>query len=135
MEILGIGPLELLLIFLVALLVLGPGDMVKTGRTIGRLLNQLIKSQFWRTLTQAGRELRSLPTTLMREANLEDFNQEKLLGIPKQRILPKDGETSDFSEWFTPASLQKKAEEKILPPEIKKSPPQSDDSNDETSQT
>ena len=38
MEILGIGPLELIFILLIALIVLGPGDMVKTGRTIGRFL-------------------------------------------------------------------------------------------------
>ena len=35
MEFLGIGPLELLLIFVIILLILGPKDMIKTGNTIG----------------------------------------------------------------------------------------------------
>jgi Sec-independent protein translocase protein TatA len=38
MEILGIGPLELVFILLIAVIVLGPGDVVKTRRTIGRFL-------------------------------------------------------------------------------------------------
>jgi Sec-independent protein translocase protein TatA len=36
MDFLGVGPLELLFILLIALIVLGPNDMVKTGRTLGK---------------------------------------------------------------------------------------------------
>ena len=34
MEILGIGPLELFFILIIALIVLGPNDMVKAGRIL-----------------------------------------------------------------------------------------------------
>ena len=76
MEILGIGPLELLLIFLIALIVLGPGDMAKTGKTIGRFLHNVVTSQWWSGLRNTSRELRQLPYTLMREASLEDMGKE-----------------------------------------------------------
>jgi hypothetical protein len=36
MEILGIGPSELLFIVVLALIILGPRDMQKAGRTLGR---------------------------------------------------------------------------------------------------
>lgn len=71
MEILGIGLPELVFIMIIVLLVLGPKDMEKTGRTIGRWLNELINSDTWKVLRQGSRELRNLPTNLMREANLE----------------------------------------------------------------
>jgi len=69
MEILGVGPLELLLIFIIALVVLGPRDMVKAGRSIGRFLRRTILSPTWLKMQ---REIRNLPYQMMREAGLED---------------------------------------------------------------
>ena len=71
MEILGIGMPELIFIMIIVLLVLGPRDMQKAGRSIGRFLNQLIKSDTWKTLRKSALELRNIPTNLMREANME----------------------------------------------------------------
>lgn len=73
MEILGIGASELIFILLIAIIVLGPKDMQKAGKTIGRWLNQFVKSDSWKALQQASREIRNLPTNLMREANLEEL--------------------------------------------------------------
>jgi len=71
MEILGIGPSELVFIIIIALIVLGPKDMQKAGKTIGQWLNTLVKSDGWKIFQQTSRELRNLPTNLMREANME----------------------------------------------------------------
>lgn len=71
MEILGIGPSELVFIIIIALIVLGPRDMQKAGRTVGRWLNNLVRSDGWKAFQQTSREIRNLPTKLMREANLE----------------------------------------------------------------
>lgn len=71
MEFLGIGAPELIFILLIAIIVLGPKDMQKAGKTIGRWLNQLVRSEGWQALQQTSREIRKLPTTLMREANLD----------------------------------------------------------------
>ena len=75
MEILGIGASELLFILLIAIIVLGPKDMQKAGKTVGRWLNQFVRSDGWKALQRASKEIRSLPTSLMREANLEDLRE------------------------------------------------------------
>lgn len=72
MEILGIGPTELLFVFIIALILLGPKDMQKAGRTIGKWMNKVVTSDWWRTARETSRELSQLPTRLMREANLAE---------------------------------------------------------------
>jgi sec-independent protein translocase protein TatB len=77
MEILGIGAPELIFILLIAIIVLGPKDMQKAGRTIGRWLNQLIRSDGWKVFQRTSAELRNLPRNLMREANMEVAEMER----------------------------------------------------------
>jgi sec-independent protein translocase protein TatB len=74
MEILGIGAPELLFIVIIALIVLGPKDMQKAGKTIGKWLRDTVTSDSWKLFQQTTRELRNLPNRLMREAN-EDLNK------------------------------------------------------------
>lgn len=69
MEFLGVGPLELLFIILIALIVLGPKDMVKAGYTIGRLLRKTILSPTWLNIQK---RVRNLPYEMMREAGLDE---------------------------------------------------------------
>jgi len=77
MEILGVGASELFFIIVIALIVLGPKDMQKAGRTIGRWLNQLVRSDSWKVFQKTSAEMRNLPTKLMRDANLEMQETEK----------------------------------------------------------
>jgi len=77
MEILGIGAPELIFILIIAIIVLGPRDMQKAGRTVGRWLNQLIQSDSWKVFQRTSAELRNLPRNLMREANMEMAEVEK----------------------------------------------------------
>lgn len=76
MEIFGVGPAELFFVFLLAIIILGPKDMQKAGRTIGRFLNQLIRSDSWKVFQKTSAEIRNLPRNLMRDANLEEINKE-----------------------------------------------------------
>ena len=71
MEIFGIGASELVFILLIAIIILGPKDMQRAGRTIGRWLNQLVRSDSWKVFQRTSAELRNLPRNLMREANME----------------------------------------------------------------
>lgn len=71
MEILGIGAPELVFIVIIALIILGPKDMQKAGRTIGKFLRDIVTSDGWKMFQQTSRELRTLPNRLMREANDE----------------------------------------------------------------
>ena len=99
MDFLGIGPLELVLILIIALIVLGPNDMVKTGRTIGKFLRQIVTSPTWRTVTRTTNELRTLPNKLIREAGLEEQTQE-LRNLTKNANLKQWQQ--DVSAWVTP---------------------------------
>lgn len=73
MNIFGLGPLEILLILVVALILFGPKDIQKAGKTIGTMLNKLVRSGGWRAVTQTSRELKNLPNRLMRESGLDEI--------------------------------------------------------------
>jgi Sec-independent protein translocase protein TatA len=75
MEIFGIGPLEFLLIMLLALIILGPKDMQRIGKNIGQGLNKLVKSDTWKTVRQASEKMKTLPNDLMRDAELEELKK------------------------------------------------------------
>lgn len=77
MDFLGIGVPELLFIIVIALIVIGPKQLSGTAKTAGRWLNKLYRSEAWRTMTQASRDLRNLPTKLAREAHLEELDEIK----------------------------------------------------------
>jgi len=77
MEILGIGLPELGFIILIALIVLGPKDMVAAGRTLGKSLRKLVTSPTWKAVRTAGQELQQVPTRLMREAGLDELQDIK----------------------------------------------------------
>jgi len=76
MDIFGIGPLEFVLILIIMLIILGPNDMVKAGRSIGTFLRKLILSDEWRIVQQAGKEFRNLPDRLVREAGIDELKKD-----------------------------------------------------------
>ncbi len=89
MDFLGIGPLELLLIALIAFIILGPKEIQKTGKTIGRELNKFIRSDTWKTLRQASDKMKSLPNDLIREAGIEEMKKnldDKKIAPPGKEI-------------------------------------------------
>ncbi len=107
MEILGIGPLEILFILLISFVVLGPGDMAKTGRTIGRFLRKLVTSQWWSGFRNASREISQLPYTLMREASIEEATKElnevtNTIGTNLTTTSPTKVNRTEFSSWINP---------------------------------
>lgn len=101
MDIFGIGPTELVFILLLALILLGPKDMEKTGRTIGRFLRDLTRSEGWRAFRDTSREIRNLPNRLMREANLEDI-QKDVGKIGKD--IEESATIQGFGTWSNPSA-------------------------------
>jgi Sec-independent protein translocase protein TatA len=113
MEFLGVGPMELFFILIIALIVLGPKDMVKAGRTLGRWMRQIVTSPTWHSVQETSRNLRQLPTKLMRDAGLEDLpnelkedlNEAQSIGSLLKQEIKTIGETDlkvDLSSWTTP---------------------------------
>lgn len=76
MDFLGIGPAEAIFFILIMLLVLGPADMVKLGRTLGTTLRKIKTSPTWRMIFSTSTQLRNLPNALAREAGIEELRQE-----------------------------------------------------------
>ncbi len=75
MEVLGIGPLEFLFIFIIILLVLGPKDIEKTARNLGKGLNRIYKSPNYQVIRKASEEIRNLPSRLAAEAQLDELKE------------------------------------------------------------
>jgi sec-independent protein translocase protein TatB len=122
MEIFGIGAPELLFILVIALIIVGPRDLGKLGRQIGRFLNRLYRSDSWRTLNEASRELRTLPNRLAREAALEELdetvNEIKKVGKQAQQDLEKPSKdlTEGLRAWSPPAPGSAGGEKKAPTP-------------------
>ena len=76
MNFLGIGPQELLLIFVIVLLVLGPREMVNAGTRLGGFIRKVVTSDAWKTMKDTTREIRNMPNKLAREAGLEEFRKQ-----------------------------------------------------------
>ncbi len=71
MKILNVGPLELVFIFILALIVLGPNDLAKYGRQLGTMIRKFVKSPLWRDIINTTREIQDLPKKMMRETKLD----------------------------------------------------------------
>src|SRR5258706_3135319 len=120
MEILGIGPSELIFIIVIALIVLGPKDMQKAGKSIGQYLNKLVRSDGWKAFQQTSRELRNLPTNLMREANIDLAETEKeirkSMKLPSGTPQPQNSDSNSAVELSAGLSQPRETENSIQPP-------------------
>ena len=71
MEFLGIGPLELIFIGIIAVIVLGPKGMVKAAKEAGKVIRKVVRSPVWRDVVDTSREIREFPRKIVREAGIE----------------------------------------------------------------
>ncbi len=115
MDLLGVGPLELIFVLLIIFLVLGPDDLTATGKKIGRFLSTVRKSEFWRGVNQITREMRTLPTTLMREAELEDAKKELEESVQSVKNISKEFNTDEIAKIEKEIQQELDPENKILP--------------------
>jgi Sec-independent protein translocase protein TatA len=115
MDLLGIGPLELAFILIIALIIFGPNDIVRAGRTLGKFLRRVVTSDGWRAFQQASKGMRDLPTTLIREAGLEEEELKQLSGMNDFQEVTK-GLENQISPWTTPPTQRKDSSGKIASP-------------------
>lgn len=71
MEVLNIGPFELILIVIIALVLLGPKGMVGFMQQAGSWIRKIVRSPIWKEILSTSKEIRELPQKLVREADLE----------------------------------------------------------------
>ena len=72
MSFFGIGPMELIFILIIMILVLGPKNMVISAQKLGITLRKIVKSPLWATVMDTSREIREIPTRLIRDAGIEE---------------------------------------------------------------
>jgi len=147
MTLFGISPQEVFFFLLIMLIILGPMDMVKLGRSLGTNLRKLWDSPTWRTIFSTSNTLRNLPNALMRETGVEELRQElrreadtiKKMGkevtdatqwnvskAPAANSTPVNEEGEEFPGWTTPVGLTPPPgieENSILPPHLTKPNP------------
>ncbi len=124
MDFLGIGPLELLFIFIIILVVLGPNEMVKTGALLGRYLRKLMMSPTWKLIQDTSREIRYLPNKLARQAGLDEIQKEVREGLDLPKIgglAEQNGQDKRFEAWTNPT--EKNPAPASLEPEGAADPP------------
>ncbi|MAT41716.1 MAG: hypothetical protein CL609_05195 [Anaerolineaceae bacterium] len=97
MNFLNFGPMEIAFILIIMIVVLGPKQMVDSAQKLGRFIRKAVKSPLWTTIMDTSKELRELPTRLVREAGLEEDIKE----IKKTRDSFKD--IGNISATYTPS--------------------------------
>ena len=126
MQIFNIGPLELMLIIILALVILGPEDMVKYSKTAGKWVNKVIHSDTWKSVVNTSREISEIPKKVIQEAGIEEELKEinDLTKRVDQSI--KEAINPQRSNYKSPFTVDPKDEplnyengdHKILPPDM-----------------
>jgi len=80
MKFFNLGLSEIIFIVIIALIIFGPENMVKTAKEAGKLVRKVTKSPYWKEVWATKRELNELPKMLAKEAELDetirDLNKE-----------------------------------------------------------
>ena len=117
MNILGVGPAELILIFIIALIVFGPGRLPELARTLGKAMRELrrmsleVTAEFAKELRDVeaiSREMKETTETVKQAADIRSTLVESLepaLSVDESREEPK---TSDAQETTTQVEAEKK---------------------------
>jgi Sec-independent protein translocase protein TatA len=72
MNFLNLGLPEVIFIIILALIIFGPNNIVKSAKEAGELLRKVTKSPYWQEVWATKRELDELPKMLAKEANLDE---------------------------------------------------------------
>ena len=113
MNILGMGPAELLLIFVIALIVLGPGKLPELARTLGKAMRELrrmsveITAEFAKELRDVeaiSREVKETTEAIKQAADIKKTLVESVELPPGTDESGKEPRGSDAQE--TPAQVE-----------------------------
>ena len=72
MEILNVGPMELLLVLFLAFIVMGPEGMVDAAGKLGKTIRKVINSSIWKEITGSYRDLSDFSEEIIRNTGLEE---------------------------------------------------------------
>ena len=103
MEFLNLGWSEILLIFMLAFIVLGPDRIKKFGGELGTFLRKLSKDGLFREVVQTTDELRNYPRKILNEAMLDqpviyDQPEKSMLHPPEEIIDIEPGKDQEQNQ-------------------------------------
>jgi Sec-independent protein translocase protein TatA len=101
--------MELILILLLALIIFGPNEIQQAGKTIGKSINKIIRSESWRAIDRARHDLSDLPNRLIQESGLEELKSISVQELPgaqavSEQSLPHSSIAINRSDAGSPAS-------------------------------
>ena len=109
MKVFNIGIGEILFIIVLAVIIFGPENLVKSAREMGVFLRKVTKSPYWQEVWATRRDLEEIPRMLAKEANLKETLREL--------DLDTKGVSSQVSGAVT--DLINEVDEKKAPPKVK----------------
>ncbi|MCD4673632.1 MAG: twin-arginine translocase TatA/TatE family subunit [Anaerolineaceae bacterium] len=116
MKIFNVGPLEVLLIALLALIVFGPKRLVQVMRDFGKWLRSIAKSPIVRDFVRTTEDLRNLPNELLRESGLDqDIKEVSRAAKEAMRI---DEMNTERAKQDAPDKVLPDSETSIFPPDL-----------------
>ena len=117
MNILGMGPAELLLIFVIALIVLGPGKLPDLARTLGKAMRELrrmsleVTAEFAKELRDVeaiSREVEATRETIKQAADIRGTLMESVRPVSTAGESKEEPETPDVQETTTQVGAEEK---------------------------
>jgi len=141
MEIFGIGLPELVLIFIIIMLVMGPDDVQKTARLLGQWLRKVRTSSAWHAMTHLNRELRWQWRRLEQEAGLDemrlwerDIQRRLSANVVRPQTDAEEAAAAEASQPVSPAEVDPPppADDALLSPPSEAGQPLATRSDDES---
>lgn len=117
MNILGIGPAELLLIFVIVLIVLGPGKLPELARTLGKAMRELrrmsleVTAEFakeLRDMEAVSREVKETTETIKQAADIKSTLVESVEPTSSTGESSEEPRSPDVEETTTQEEAEKK---------------------------
>ncbi len=116
MNILGVGPAELIVIFIIALIVFGPGKLPDLARTLGKTMRELrrmsleVTAEFakeLRDMEAVSREVKETTETIKQAADIKSTLVESVEPALTVGELREEPRTSDVQETPTQVKAEK----------------------------
>ena len=126
MNIFGIGFPELLFIFVIALIVLGPRNLVKTSQQLSSAIRRFVTSDTWKSIVHSTKEIRDIQGKIIEDTGLQD-------SINTLRNSTRDLVNPSIAKWILVPKIPRNTEESNrlnrLPVTIPHGIPESPDQN------
>jgi len=103
MNIFGIGFPELLFIFVIALIVLGPRNLVKTSTQLSSAIRRFVTSDTWKSIVHSTKEIRDIQGKIIGDTGLQE-------SINTLRNSTRDLVNPSIAKWDPGANIPRNTE-------------------------